>query len=222
MVRFLLPAERRTGAPGLRRLRRVHAHHARAKPPRGPLLQIRHWALGALLLATSIALAATTGALAAATVTLATPRPSPAGQPRLLADHATRRDAGSAGGQLSERVRRGEPVRDEAPRRQGTAASIAGTASNYGGTAGYIDAPSVALPGALGGRYTGAINGYVTVCADRCARLPIVDWCDCYWGSANQRVVDISYSAWPLITDQPITSGLVRVTLVLGQPATSS
>jgi hypothetical protein len=175
-------------------------------------LQIRHGALGALLLAMAIALAATTG-------TLATPRPSAAGQPRLLADHLTPRDAGSARVQASERVGRGEPVRDEAPRRQGTAGSIAGTASNYGGTAGYIDAPSVALPGPLGGRYTGAINGYVTVCADRCARLPIVDWCDCYWGSPNQRVVDISHAAWPLITDQPITSGLVRVTLVLDQPA---
>ncbi len=62
---------------------------------------------------------------------------------------------------------------------------VDGTASTYAGTAGYVGVPSVALPGALGGSYTGAVEGYVTVCADRCARLPVVDWCQCFWGSAD-------------------------------------
>jgi hypothetical protein len=99
------------------------------------------------------------------------------------------------------------------------AVAVRGTASNYAGTAGYVGVPSVALPGPLGGRYTGSVEGHVTICADRCARLPVVDWCDCYWGSADQRVVDLSRAAWSLVTDRPLSAGLVQVRVILGDTA---
>ncbi|HJP70885.1 MAG TPA: hypothetical protein VJ975_04135 [Candidatus Limnocylindria bacterium] len=92
---------------------------------------------------------------------------------------------------------------------------ITGIASNYAGTAGWMGEPTVALPGALGGRYTGEVNGYVTVCADRCARLPVVDWCECYWGTDDERIVDVSHAAWALISDAPLAEGLIEVRLAL-------
>lgn len=92
---------------------------------------------------------------------------------------------------------------------------VAGIASNYPGTAGWIGEATVALPSDFDGRYTGHVNGYVTVCADRCVRLPIVDWCQCYRGTDDARVVDLSHAAWPLVTDAPLSRGLVEVRLIL-------
>lgn len=92
---------------------------------------------------------------------------------------------------------------------------ITGIASNYPGTAGWMGEATVALPGDLGGRYNGEVNGHVTVCADRCARLPVVDWCQCYWGTDDERIVDLSHSAWALVSDAPLAEGLVPVRLVL-------
>ena len=92
---------------------------------------------------------------------------------------------------------------------------VTGIGSNYAGTAGWMGEPTVALPGDLGGRYTGVVNGTVTVCADRCVELPVVDWCQCYWGTADERVVDLSHSAWALVSDQPLSTGLIEVTVIL-------
>jgi len=41
--------------------------------------------------------------------------------------------------------------------------AVTGTGSNYPGTAGWMGQATVALPGDLGGAYTGEVNGQVTV-----------------------------------------------------------
>ena len=99
--------------------------------------------------------------------------------------------------------------------------SITGTASNYPTTAGFAGQPVVALPLAMGGCYTGRIHGEVEVCGSTCARLPVADYCQCYWGSSDQRIIDLSYPAWELVTDQPRSVGLITVTVTYGGAVTA-
>jgi hypothetical protein len=97
-----------------------------------------------------------------------------------------------------------------------TGDTITGPATWYCCTQGWRGEAVVALPGALGGQFDPPPAARsVTICADRCATLPVVDYCDCYWGTSSQRVADLSPEAWALISDASTAAGVIRVTVEL-------
>jgi hypothetical protein len=99
-----------------------------------------------------------------------------------------------------------------APPTNGT--TVTGRATWYCCSLGWRGQAVVALPGALGGHYDAPpAASSVTVCADRCVVLPIVDYCGCSWGTASQKVADLSPEAWAAITDRSLSMGVVTVTL---------
>ncbi|MEP7040917.1 MAG: hypothetical protein ABI864_05005 [Chloroflexota bacterium] len=95
--------------------------------------------------------------------------------------------------------------------------TIAGKATWYCCSAGWRGEAVVALPGALGGHYDAPPAArFVTVCADRCATLPVADYCGCLWGAASQKVADLSPEAWAAISDSALSRGVITVTVYLG------
>jgi len=94
---------------------------------------------------------------------------------------------------------------------------VSGTATWYCCSRGWRGQAVVALPGALGGHFRGPpATWYVTVCADRCVVLPVVDYCSCSWGTASQKVADLSPEAWAAITDTGLSRGVLKVTVHFG------
>jgi len=93
--------------------------------------------------------------------------------------------------------------------------SVTGMASSYSESAGWEGRATVALPLAMGGGIPDGEPRLVIVCADRCAALPVVDSCPCYFGTADQRVANLSHAAWRLLTDMPLEEGLIEVEITL-------
>ena len=94
--------------------------------------------------------------------------------------------------------------------------TVTGLATWYCCSNGYRGQAVVALPGALGGLYDPPPAGRtVTICADRCAELPVVDYCGCLWGTADQKVADLSPEAWAAISNRSTSAGVITVTIHL-------
>jgi hypothetical protein len=94
--------------------------------------------------------------------------------------------------------------------------TVTGLATWYCCSAGWNGKAVVALPGALGGQYDSPpASRHVTVCADRCVSLPVVDYCGCFWGTSSQKVADLSPEAWDAVSDTGTGAGVITVTIHL-------
>ncbi len=92
---------------------------------------------------------------------------------------------------------------------------VVGRASSYLESAGYEGEATVALPPQIGVPIVPDQPASVVVCAERCVTLPVVDSCPCYFGTADQRVANLSHAAWALVSDMPLEEGLIDVRIQL-------
>lgn len=107
-------------------------------------------------------------------------------------------------------------ARPDASPRAGSGLSLRGSASWYR-VPGLTAAAGPELRQALGKGWRGA---RVTVCADRCVTVRLVDWCQCYRGERRERLVDLSDGAFSRLAPLPV--GIVRVRIVTPeQPAST-
>ncbi len=89
-----------------------------------------------------------------------------------------------------------------------------GIASHYPQYAPWLGEATVTLPPGLGVAAGGEEPRTVVVCGDLgCVELPVVDTCPCYWATTDQRVANLSREAWALVTERPLSDGLVEVLL---------
>jgi len=96
---------------------------------------------------------------------------------------------------------------------------VSGIASSYPENAGWEGEATIALPAEIGGGIPSGEPSFVLVCADRCVTLPVVDSCPCYVGSSDQRVANLSHAAWAMVSDAPLSRGLIEVKLHLSPVA---
>ena len=92
---------------------------------------------------------------------------------------------------------------------------VTGRASSHAGSQGREGEATVALPLELGVPIDAGQPQTVLVCADRCVELPVTDSCPCYFGTADQRVANLSHAAWALVSDMPLEEGLIEVRIQL-------
>jgi len=113
-----------------------------------------------------------------------------------------------------------EPKSERRPARSGAHGDVAGTrrslglsgtATWYCCTAGYSVSAVVAAAGPRlrVGDWRGRT---VTVCAGRCARVRLVDWCQCYRGTSHERLIDLQIGAVRTLGLDP-SRGVYRVTV---------
>ncbi|HEX2221858.1 MAG TPA: hypothetical protein VHK06_04985 [Candidatus Limnocylindria bacterium] len=89
---------------------------------------------------------------------------------------------------------------------------VVGKAS-HGQNPGWEGRATVTLPAEIGGAWAlpGTRPAAVVVCADRCAAIPVVDACPCDVGTSDQRVANLSDTAWSLVSDAPLEQAIVDV-----------
>lgn len=88
-------------------------------------------------------------------------------------------------------------------------AGVIGIASYFPGSG---EGAGVALPDDIG---EAERPSEVLVCADRCVMLPVVDSCPCYAGTPEARIANLTTEAWRLVSDRPLSDGLLAVDVYL-------
>lgn len=172
-----------------------------------PALRPRYRAIGELVAVVAIA-AGCIGAgsnLAVLTYVAAAEAPRPVPEPAPIAPEATGIEQGD--------VAPAAPERTPASRVRSTERPLRGRASWYA-AAGAVAAAGPALRRRLGRHWRGT---WVGVCAWRCIRVSLVDWCLCRV-HGSERLIDLSDDAFGQLA--PLHRGLIQVRIVVPRGTT--